>query len=213
MGEALVGELSGAELMVIPSLLISMEEFIKRFPDGQILSPKTGIAGAERSYGQNPYAGYDNRQNTPYDVFFDNKKIDKRLPPMERVVDVESGGKRKIYPFSVIAKKGVINDSFNGKNIVIFYKSGTVSVLDKKEIISSRDIGSATMFFAVLNGRKLTFRKHEGGFRDLQTNSTWDITGRSIAGPLQGNQLRIEPHSNHLAFAWLAFYPNSEIYK
>ena len=131
---------------------------------------------------------------------------------MERVVDVESGGKRKIYPFSVLAQKGVINDSFNGKNIVIFYKAGTVSVLDKKDIRNSRDIGSATMFHAVLNGQKLTFRNYEDSFRDLQTNSTWDITGRSIAGPLQGKQLRIEPHSNHLAFAWLAFYPDSEIY-
>ena len=212
MGAALVGELSGAELTVIPSLLISMEEFINRYPDGQILSPKTGMTGAERNYGQNPYAGYDNKHNAPYDDFFDKNKIDKRLPPMERVVDVESGGKRKIYPFSVIAQKGIINDSFNAKNIVIFYKAGTVSVLDKKDIRNSKDIGSATMFHAVLNGQKLTFRKHEDGFRDLQTNSTWDITGRSIAGPLQGKQLRIEPHSNHLAFAWLAFYPHSEIY-
>ncbi len=40
MGEALVGELSGAELTIIPSLLISMEEFIKRYPDGQILFAK-----------------------------------------------------------------------------------------------------------------------------------------------------------------------------
>jgi hypothetical protein len=128
------------------------------------------------------------------------------------VVDVESGGKRKIYPFSVIAQKGVINDSFNGKHVVIFHKSGTVSVLDKKEINESRNVGSATLFNAVLDGQKLTFKQNEDGFADLQTNSTWDITGRSIAGPLQGKQLRIEPHSNHLAFAWLAFYPHSEIY-
>ncbi|MFN2438874.1 MAG: DUF3179 domain-containing protein [Chitinophagaceae bacterium] len=212
MGEALVGKLSGAELTIIPSLLISMEEFIKRYPDGQILSPKTGIAGAERNYGQNPYTGYDNSHGVPYDDFFDKNKIDKRLPPMERVVDVESGGKRKIYPFSVIAQKGVINDSFNGKHIVIFYKPGAVSVLDKREISKSRNVGSATLFHAVLNGQKLTFKQSEDGFRDLQTNSSWDITGRSIAGPLQGKQLRIEPHSNHLAFAWLAFYPHSEIY-
>ncbi len=46
-----------------------------------------------------------------------------------------------------------------------------------------------------------------------ETGSVWDITGRSIAGPMKGKQLRIEPHSNHLAFAWLAFYPESEIYK
>ncbi|MCK5677786.1 MAG: DUF3179 domain-containing protein, partial [Flavobacteriaceae bacterium] len=32
-------------------------------------------------------------------------------------------------------------------------------------------------------------------------------------GKLKGKQLQIEPHSNHFAFAWLAFYPETEIYK
>lgn len=210
MGEALVGELAGEELKVIPSLVISVEEFFQRYPEGQILSPETGIAGG---YGQNPYVGYDHPQGLPYESFIDKDKVDKRLPPMERVVDVESQGKRKVYPFSVIAKRGVINDTFNGKHIVVFYKSGTVSVLDEKEISKSRDVGSATLFNAVLDGQRLTFEKKGNVFKDKQTGSAWDITGRSVEGPFKGRQLRMEPHSNHLAFAWLAFYPDSEIYQ
>jgi hypothetical protein len=211
-GDGLVGELAGAELTVIPSLVISVEEFFQRFPKGQILSRETGIAGADKRYGLNPYAGYDEPQGSPYEAFFDKDKVDKRLPPMERVVDVESKGKRKVYPFSAIAQKGVINDTFNGKNIVVFYKSGTVSVLDEKEIRKSRNIGSATLFNAELEGQKLTFRKKGEHFVDKETGSTWDITGHAVAGPLKGKQLRTERHSNHLAFAWLAFYPESEIY-
>lgn len=213
MGDALVGELAGAKLSVIPSLVISVEEFFQRYPQGQILSRETGVAGAAKSYGQNPYPGYDNLRGSPYDAFFDQSKVDKRLPPMERVVDVESKGKRKVYPFAVISKKGVINDTFNGKHLVIFYKSGTVSVLDEQNINTSRNVGSATLFNAVLDGQKLTFQKKGDSFKDGQTGSIWDITGRSLAGPLKGKQLRIEPHSNHLAFAWLAFYPDSEIYR
>jgi hypothetical protein len=211
-GEALVGELAGAELAVIPSLVISVEEFFQRHPKGQILSRETGVAGAEGRYGFNPYSGYDGAQGSPYDAFFDKDNLDKRLPPMERVVDVESKGKRKVYPFSAISRKGVINDTFNGKNIVIFYKAGTVSVLDEKEIKKSRNIGSATLFNAVLEGRKLTFQKTGEHFRDKETGSTWDITGHSLDGPLKGKQLRVERHSNHFAFAWLAFYPDTEIY-
>ncbi|MFD2515785.1 DUF3179 domain-containing protein [Pontibacter locisalis] len=210
MGHALVGKLAGAELKVIPSLVISVEEFFQRYPNGQILSPQTGLAGG---YGQNPYIGYDDLKGSPYDAFIDKAKEDKRLPPMERVVDVESKGNRKIYPFSVIEKKGVINDTFHNKHIVIFYKSGTVSVLDERDISKSRNVGSATLFNAVLDGKKLTFLKKGDQFTDQETGSTWDITGRSIAGPMKGKQLRVEPHSNHLAFAWLAFYPESEIYK
>jgi hypothetical protein len=68
------------------------------------------------------------------------------------------------------------------------------------------------LFNAVLEGQKLTFRKKGEHFTDKETGSTWDITGHSLAGPLKGKQLRVERHSNHLAFAWLAFYPDSEIY-
>ena len=52
-----------------------------------------------------------------------------------------------------------------------------------------------------------------GIFTDSQTKSKWDITGYCYAGKLEGNQLQIMPHSNHFAFAWLAFNPTSEIYK
>lgn len=213
MGNGLAGELAGGELTVIPSLLISVEQFIQRFPNGQILSPQTGIAGAEQRYGTNPYEGYDNLAGIPYDMFFETQKIDKRLPPMERVIDVESKGRRKAYPFSAIAKKSVVNDLFNEKNIVIFYSPGTVSVLDEKKISRSRKVGTATLFNAVLDGKKLTFEKTGDAFRDNETKSIWDITGRSISGPLRGKQLRMERHSNHLAFAFLAFFPEAEIYK
>ncbi len=209
MGEALVGSLAGAELKVLPSLVISVEEFFQRYPNGQILSPETGLG---RDYGQNPYVGYDDLKNSPYDAFIDKSKVDKRLPPMERVVDVESQGKHKIYPFSAIAKEGVINDAFNGKNVVVFYESTTVSVLDERDISKSRRVGTATLFNAVLGGQKLTFQRKGNLFADKETGSAWDITGRSTAGPLKGKQLRIEPHSNHFAFAWLAFFPESEIY-
>ena len=210
MGDALVGALAGTELKVIPSLVVSVEEFFQQYPNGEILSPETGIAGG---YGQNPYVDYDDPSGSPYEAFFDKDKVNKRLPPMERVVDIESKGQRKIYPFTAISKKGVINDTFNSKHIVVFYKSGTVSVLDERDISKSRNVGTATLFNAVLDGQKLTFRKQGELFKDQQTESTWNITGRSTAGPLKGKQLRIEPHSNHLAFAWLAFYPESEIYK
>lgn len=47
---------------------------------------------------------------------------------------------------------------------------------------------------------------------DNETESIWDITGFCREGKLKGKQLWILPHSNHFAFAYLAFYPKSEIY-
>lgn len=211
MGFGLVGELAGVSLKVLPSMVISVQDFFERYPEGRILSPKTGTK-AEQWYGTNPYQEYDKISGKPYERFFDKSKVDGRLQAMERIINLEGPNGYKVYPFSLIKEQGVINDEFQGKEIVIFYKEGAVSVLDHKEISKSKSIGSATMFSAVRKGIPLTFKKEQDFFIDLETRSKWDITGRCVDGEFRGAQLKLETFSNHFAFAWLAFYPDSEIY-
>lgn len=212
LGKAIVGELAGAELELIPSLVVSVKEFFERYPGGKILSKDSGSLQARQAYGKNYYENYDNEDAKPYGRFFDEKNLDHRLPPMERIVDIRSLGEFKVYPFSIASEKGVINDEFNGKNVVLFYQAGVVSVLDKKEISESKDIGTVTVFNSVLDGEVLTFEKVDDKFIDTNTNSVWDITGRCVEGKLKGKQLEIEPHGNHFAFAWLAFHPDTKIF-
>lgn len=212
MGNGLIGELAGAYLTIIPSMVISVEDFFKRYPNGKILSPKTGT-NSQSMYGKNPYVNYDSKSSLPYDSFFNLEKLDSRLLPMERIIDIKGTNGYKIYPFSAISKKGVINDVYSNKSIVIFYKKGTVSILDKKEISKSKDIGSATAFSSIIDGKSLTFKKKNDFFVDNETKSIWDITGKCTSGVLKGKTLTPEAHSNHFAFAWLAFHPESEIYK
>lgn len=209
-GEALMGKYAGKELKVIPSQVISLEDFFERYPKGKVLSPKTKESDR---YGKNPYVGYDSKDGKPYERFFDPDKIDHRLPPMERLIDLKVDDQIKVYPFSEIAKAGVINDHFEGENVVIFYKKGTVSVLDQKEISNSKNIGSATLFSSKYKGEVLKFEKKGKFFYDNKTNSKWDITGRCIEGELKGEQLRSMIHSNHFAFAFLTFYPDAIIYQ
>ncbi len=211
-GKGIVGTLEGAELSVIPSLVISVEEFFNRYPNGKILSKNTGIPNAEESYGINFYKNYDDPNNKPYDRFFSPDEVDPRLPAMERIVDIRSSGEFKVYPFSAVKKNGVINDQFNGKNVVLFYQPGTISVLDEKEIKNSKDVGMVTVFKPYVDGKLLKFKKIGDKFIDENTNSVWDITGRCIEGKLASKELEIEPHGNHFAFAWLAFHPETKIY-
>ncbi len=212
MGYAIVGESAGAELNIIPSLIISVQEFFKRYPDGQILSKETGYDKTMERYGTNPYVHYDSISKNPYSRFFDEKNVDGRLPAMERIIDIQDDGEYKVYPFTAIAEEGVINDQFKSKHVVLFYQSGTVSNMDDKELSNSKDVGSVTIFDPHVNGQLLTFTKKKTKFIDGQTGSYWDITGHCIKGKLKGEQLMIEPHSNHFAFSWLAFFPDSEIY-
>lgn len=210
-GESIAGEFAGKELSYIPSVIISYEEFFKRYPEGKILSPKTGF-DAQKRYGTNPYEKYDDLNSLPYSRFFDEKKIDKRLPAMERIINIRDKDKYKIYSYSLIKKQGVINDKFENKDIVIFYQSGTVSILDEKLITKSKEIGSVTVFNPILTNKLLKFKKEGNIFKDEQTNSEWDITGLCYKGELEGSQLEMIIHGNHFAFAWFAFYPESEIY-
>lgn len=212
IGEAIVGELAGAELDIVPSLIISVSEFFERYPNGQILSKETGYDKAMERYGTNPYYHYDSISKNPYSRFFDKENVDGRLPAMERIVDIQDEGKYKIYSFTAIAEKGVINDQFKSKQVVIFYQPGTVSNMDEKDISQSKNVGSVAIYKPYIGGKLLSFSKKGIYFVDDQSKSKWDITGRCLNGKMKGKQLIIEPHSNHFAFAWLAFYPDSIIY-
>ncbi len=206
-GEALVGHLSGAELNIIPSLIISLEEFFEAYPNGQVLSNETGHF---RVYGTNPYTAYDDVQNTPR---FFKGTIDDRLPAMERVIDIHVRGKYKVYPLGIMQKKQVINDHFHGEDVVLFYTSKTVSVLDEGIISDSRKIGSVTVFSPVIEGQTLRFHKEAEHFIDELSNSVWNIAGQCITGPYKGKQLNPKAHGNHFAFVWFAFRPESAIYE
>ncbi len=206
-GTGLVGELAGAQLTFVPSLLISLEEFFESYPEGRVLSTETGH---NREYGTNPYVGYDNPDNKQPRLF--KGEVDSRLPAMERIIDIHVDGSYKIYPLSVISRRKVINDRFKGQPLVIFFTSKTVSVLDEKEIGNSRQVGSVTVFRPLVDEKTLTFKKSKDAFRDKETGSLWNITGKCVSGPLKGEELYPVTHGNHFAFAWLTFHPDSEIY-
>ena len=210
-GTAIVGTYNNSELAVVPSVIISVEAFFKRYPEGKILSKKTGFKQAESQYGINPYKKYDAKEN-PIQYFFNSDKVDKRLPAMERIVDIEHLGDYKIYSYKSVAKSGVINDIFKTKKVVLFYQPETVSILDESDISASKEVGTVTVFNSIVNGQYLTFKMIATAFIDTETDSKWDITGYCYEGKLKGEQLRIEPHGTHFAFAWLAFNPDSEIY-
>ena len=62
-GEGIVGVLAGAQLVLVPSQIISFGSFRDAFPGGQVLSRETGF---QRRYGVNPYPGYDRIDSSPF---------------------------------------------------------------------------------------------------------------------------------------------------
>lgn len=121
-------------MRIMPSLIISVEEFFNRFPDGLILSKETGIEKSMAYYCKNYYTGYDSLGNLLRERFFDMEKLDDRLPAMERIVNIYDGPYFKVYPFSAVSDIGALNDTFKSEDVVLFFKEGALSVLDAQEI-------------------------------------------------------------------------------
>ena len=206
-GEGIVGEYTGVELRVLPAQIISFEQFSSAYPSGQVLSRDTGH---RRDYGRNPYVGYDNIEERP---FLFRGPYDDRVPPMEKLVTVNWEGEEKAYPHSITRKERVVYDELGGQDIVVFHAEGAVSALDDAVIRDSKQIGSTGVFLRTVDGQTLTFSYNKGRFVDQETESTWNIAGRAIAGPLSGRQLTPLPHGNFFAFAWFAFKPQTPLYR
>lgn len=203
-GIGIIGELAGVELTFIPSPLVSWGDFKLANPDARVLSRDTGFS---RSYGQNPYTGYDT--GIPF-LFFGED--DDRLNQLDRIVAISDGDEAVAVPFKVLRKEPVVSLTLNERELVVFFKPGTASALDSFDIARSRDVGATNVFTPTVNGQKLTFRSTEDGFVDNETGTLWNLLGQGLSGELQGAQLEQVVHGNHFWFSWAVFKPDTVIY-
>jgi hypothetical protein len=201
-GEAIVGDMTGTQLEMIPAQMVAWKDFKAAFPDGRVLSTNG------RNYGRNPYAGYDSSAR-PF-LFLDTP--DPRLASTDRVLGYFSGDTAIAYPLLVIAEENVIEDAIDGQDVVIFYEPGQASALDQAAIENSRRVGSAAMFIPEVDGQRLTFSFSDGIITDNETSSEWDVFGRAVGGELAGAQLEPVLSHTHFWFAWAAFRPDTAVY-
>jgi hypothetical protein len=204
-GEALVGDYTGDFLKIVPSQLISFDQFREAYPDAPVMSRETGH---RRNYGENPYAGYDDINNSP---FLLRDEVPDKISPMEKVIGVRTEKEVKGYTYSVTRKERVLHDTVGGEPIVIFHTDGMASALDNRTIHRSRDDGATGVFSPILDGEQLEFEYVNGNIRDKRTGSVWNISGRAVSGPLEGSRLETKIFGDYFAFAWLVFYPETEM--
>ena len=127
-GLSLMGSLHEARLVSVPARIESFALFKQRFPNGQVLVPP---AGGARSYGQNPYVGYDQAPRP----FLYSGAMPAGIEPLERVVRV---GERAWSLKAVRSKRLIRTDD----GLEITWREGQNSALDKQYIADGRDIGN-----------------------------------------------------------------------
>ena len=123
--EAIIGELAGHQLDFVPASIVSWADFKAANPYSLALSRDTGF---NRLYGKNPYSGYDRVEPPPF--LFDGEN-DDRLFLKERESTFGIGEVSAAFPFPVLETKLVVNYKVNGTDVVVFFKPGTVSALDR----------------------------------------------------------------------------------
>ena len=83
LGKAIVGELTGTAVAMLPARLEAFATFGQRAPEGRVQVPPSDA----RAYGTNPYVGYD---SAPAPFLYQGM-LPKDLAPLARVVRVGDG--------------------------------------------------------------------------------------------------------------------------
>lgn len=199
-GRAIAGRYTGAQLSFLPIQRASWKEAREGYPEARVLSRDTGY---NRSYGRNPYRGYDAPGNSPF--LYDGLSPPER-EEIARVLQVSHRGETEILPYAELEEHRVSRLELSGEEIVIFFDPDTASALDTLAIAEGRAVGSANAYLSRLGDRELRFRYRLGRITDIQTGSRWSSLGVAISGPLEGSRLEPVIAADHFWFSAWSFY-------
>ena len=166
---------------------MSWGQWLGLHPSTKVLSRDQGLGTRASQYLRNPfstYADFINEGQDRYPFPVDSDLVRDTLRPAEVVIAVEINGSERAYSPGRIGDAAV-NDVIGSEPIVVF----------------SRETGPvATVFSPVsaLDGRVLEFEFVNGVFKDVQTGSSWSMSGVAISGELENSRLR--PLASRRAF-------------
>lgn len=207
-GQAVIGVLTGERLTAHPSPLMAWAQFRSTYPAGKVLDWTR--SGFNRDYGRNPYAGYDDPDNTP---FLFRGILDDRAAAMQRVVGVSYEGSSAAFALDTVSggegRASVVN--VGDLDVVILWVAGQASALDTGQVFGGRDVGSTAVFIPRAGGRDLTFSYDGEHFLDAETGSRWRLNGEAIEGELVGEKLVQIPHLDTFWFAWSTYQPETTL--
>lgn len=178
-GLAMMGPLAGMELKILPSRVVHWKTWRK-------IHPNTKVLAQEGRWGfMGTYVG--GRQ------------------PSALGLSVGQGPKAKLFPFDVLLKEEVVNETVGPHQIVV--------VMDP----STRE---AFAFSRKVNARVLTFKPTESRskgtplMRDQETGSVWDrLSGQAIEGPLKRAEALPLISVPWLKERWRQIYQDGTVYR
>ena len=193
-GGALDGPMQGAQLELIPLIQTTWEQWLELHPDSLVLSDETPY----KDWYSDPGLG-----NAGFGPEFVRSIVnwDDRLPPNDLVLGVGVSGAFRAYPrHAVSTEQGVVNDVLAGEPIVIFMDGSSAF-----SVAYSREVDGRILQFENASDENLEIF-------DIETGSAWNLEGRAIAGPLEGEALTFVTSYLTEWYGWAAYHPTTDIY-
>ena len=193
LGEAVQGPLKGTRLEVIPVTQTTWRLWRE-------LHPQTLVLSGSASRGD-PYAGYYSSGDAG---ILGQSFPDRRVGPKEFVLGLRLGDSAKAYPFRALSRQPVVNDEFAGTPVLVTFDadSATGQVFERRVAGQSLTLDAAGR----QTGQLLV--------RDRETGTLWSaVSGRTLEGPLTGQQLARLASHYAFWFGWHDFYPSTELFE
>jgi len=130
-GEAIVGSFVGTSLKLLPSQVMSFEQFRARWPKGLVLVPTDP---GFRQYGRNPYSNYEDAPAP----FLYRGNLPKGVPSMAKIVIARHGKMRPAVSLALLAERREV--ALEG--VTFRWRPGQASALGAAEIAKGKDVGT-----------------------------------------------------------------------
>ena len=190
-GQAIAGPLKGSALKEIPSRQLTIDSWIRQYPNSMVMEP-------DPLYDERYFRLEDYDRGTMQSRLV--KRDYQPWQPKSWIVGVKNEFSSMAYDWNDLVKKRMIQDSLRALPILLTIETDTTSfhVYDRRingSVLQFNTSISPTIVLPIMN-----------------TNSTWNMDGLCIDGPLKGQQLTRVQAYNEFWHSWETFQTNAKKY-
>jgi hypothetical protein len=201
LGGAITGRFRGVPLRRVPLVQTTWAEWKRVHPETGVLSLRRDPLG-ERFTSPGSYTtprGIE-ETNSPYGAYVSKVPVYfprtvRGIPEASLVLGVSLAGREKAWPLTELNQVGLVQDELAGVPLAL---------------VAEPDALAAFAFSRRLGERTLDLERSGRELIDRATRSRFSVvTGRGLAGPLEGATLARIPATTSYWFAWRRAYPRS----
>ena len=197
-GVAFDGPKKGERLTPVPTLVTDWGYWLRQYPGGV----------AYKMFEKYRPVELPTRPNA--DARKSRGPADPRLPADTPVLGVVAGTRSRAYPLDELAKAGLVREEGEGEPRVILWYGPTRSAAAYRPVATAPKKEPGQPRPVTLEVDRTA---QAAPFRDRETGSRWDITGRAVEGDLKGWTLGWLDGTQVKWFAWAAAHPETSIYR